>query len=116
MPEFKVTLRQGQKTWVEYVEADTLEDVLSFYKAISTARVVKIEQIVYKGSDEFVPDDGNYWRMVKVIARRDGVARQYLFHNVRLSITPQKLTELLKQHLKVANGKIEGVVTVLWKR
>ena len=116
MPEFKVTLRQGQKTWVEYVEADTWKDALSFYKTVSTARVVKIEQVVYRSNEEFVLDDGSYWKMAKVIARRDGIARQYLFHNIKLSITPQKLAELLKQYLRVANGKIEGVVTVLWKR
>ena len=117
MPEFKVTLRQGQKTWVEYVEAGSWEDVLAFYKAVTTAKVTKIEQIVYRGNErEFVPDDGRYWRAVKVIVRREGWARQYFFHNVRLSITPQKLSELLRQYLRVANGKIEGIVNVLWKR
>lgn len=117
MSEFKVTLRQGQKTWVEYVEANVWEDVLAFYKAVTTADIVKIEQIVYRNPKrEFIPDDGKYWKSVKVIVRRDGFARQYFFHNVRLSITPQKLSELLRQYLRVANGKIEGVVNVLWKR
>jgi hypothetical protein len=115
--EFKVTLRQGQKTFVEYVESDNWRDVLEFYKRISTAKVVKIEQIVYKSSDDFVPDDGNYWSLVKVIARsNNGYARQFVFHNVKLSIDQRDLSELVRQYLKVAGRPIEGLVTVLWKR
>jgi len=114
---FKVALRQGQKTWIEYIEAKSLEDVLNFYKAVSTAKVVRVEQIVYENENENVPlDDRSYWSIVKVIARRDGFSRQYLFHNVKLNIDTEKLAELMRQHLRVAGGKIEGVITVLWKR
>jgi len=115
--KFKVALRQGQKTWVEYVEAKSLEDVLSFYEAVSTAKVVRVEQIVYENENGNVPlDDRQYWSLVKVIARRDGFARQYLFHNLKLSIDAVKLAELMRSHLLVAGGKIEGVITSLWKR
>jgi len=114
---FKVALKQGQKTWVEYVEAETLEDVLNFYKAVSTAKVVRVEQILYEDTDKKIPfDDGNYYSLVKVIARREGFSRQYIFHNVRLSISAKDLANLMRSYLKVAGGKIEGVITVLWKK
>ena len=114
---FKVALKQGQKIWVGHIEADSLEDVLSFYKAVSTAKVVRVEQILYEDTDKKVPlDDRNYYSLVKVIARREGFCRQYIFHNVKLSVSFNELANLMRKHLKVAGGKIEGVVNVLWKR
>jgi len=114
--EFKVTLRQGQKTFVEYVEADNWRDVLEFYERVSTAKVVKIEQIVYK-SDGFVPDNGNYWGMVKFIVRSSsGYSRQYVFHNVKLSHDSRSLSDLVKRYLKVAGKSIDSILVVLWKR
>jgi hypothetical protein len=115
--KFKVSLKQGQKTWTEYIEADSLKDVLNFYRAVSTAKVVRVEQILYEDNSKEVPlDDRNYFSLVKVIARRDGFSRQYIFHNVKLSLSVKELADLMRQYLKVAGGKIEGVITVLWKR
>ena len=117
MAKFKVALKQGQKTWIEYVEADRVEDVLAFYKRVSAAKVVRIEKIVYEEPMGDVPlDDRRYWSLVKVIARRDGFSRQYVFHNLKLSVDGKNLAEAMRNYLKVAGGKIDGVITVLWKR
>jgi len=114
--KFKITLKQGQKTWVEYAEAGSLQDVLAFYKAVSTAKVIKVEQILYEDNGEVPLDDRKYYSLVKVIARREGFARQYIFHNVKLSISFNELADLMRKYLNVAGGKIEGVITVLWKK
>ena len=113
---YKVTLRLGAKTFVEYVEADSLNDVLSFYRAVSRAKVSKVELVLYEDNSEPPSDDVvNRWNLVKVIARRNGFSRQYIFHAVKRNLGLRELSEAMKRYLKVHNGRIEGILTVLWK-
>ncbi len=118
MAKYKVALKQGQKTWIEYVEADSVDDILGFYSLVSTAKVIRIEKIVYEASPDvsISVDDRKYWSLVKVIARRDMYSRQYIFHNLKLSMDSLKLAEYMRKYLKVAGGPIEGIITTLWKR
>ena len=113
---YKITLRLGAKTFVEYVEADSLNDVLNFYRAVSRAKVSKVELVVYEDNSEPPPDSiSDRWNLVKVIARRNGYSRQYIFHAVKRNLGLRELSEAMRRYLRVHNGRIEGVLTVLWK-
>jgi hypothetical protein len=115
--KFKVALKQGQKTWIEYIEAPSLEAVLSFYNQVSTAKVIRVEQIVYTSEGNPPLDDGRYYSLVKVIARNGaGQSKQFIFHNVRLFLNQRDLSSLIRRYLKVAGQPVEGVLTVLWKK
>ncbi len=114
MANFKVVLRLGEKTFTEYVEADSVEDILSFYSQVSEAEVIRIERVVYEKNA--VPQR-KYWSLVKVLARSNsGIARQYIFHGVKRSVSERDLVGAMKRFLKVGGKRIDGVITTLWKK
>ncbi len=107
-------MRLGEKTFTEYVEADSVEDILSFYSQVSEAEVIRIEKVVYEKN---VVPQRKYWSLVKVLAHSNsGIARQYIFHGVKSSVSERDLVGAMKSFLKVGGKRIDGVITTLWKK
>ena len=114
MANFKVSLRLGEKTIVEYVEADSVEDILVFYSQVSEAEVIRIEKVVYEKN---VVPQRKYWSLVKVLARSNsGIARQYIFHGVKRSVSERELLNAMRRFLRVEGQRIDSVLTTLWKK
>ncbi len=118
MPKYKVSLKQGSKTWVEYIETDNLQSLLDFYSQITTAKIKKVEEIVYEDpSNSFIIDDGNYWDYVKVFVRNKSTSKmkQYIFKHIKRNKNEKELASLFKQYLKIDGGKVDAVVSLIIK-
>ena len=117
MPIFRVQLKQGSRTIVNHIEADTWEDVKSFYDAVSTMKVTEILQVVYQSSDKNIPvDDFNYKKLYKAFISNDSrESRQIIVHNIKKSINEKDIVNYIKKYLKVAGKKVEGVRVSLFK-
>ena len=57
MPKYRVQLKQGSKTFVEHIEAKSLQAVLDFFALISTAKVTEVLKIEYEDTTKQPVDD-----------------------------------------------------------
>lgn len=118
MPLFRVQLKQGKRTIVENVEAKSLDALLAFYQAITTMEVKEVLRVEYLNPSETVPiDDFNYQSLVKTIAtdKETRRSRQFIFHNVKNSISEQELYSLMRTYLEVSGGSIDSITGTLFK-
>ncbi len=117
MPMYRVQLKQGSRTIVNHLEADSWEDILNFYNAVSTMQVSEILEVKYSNDTKPPIDDFNYKRLFKGIVRNDEehISRQIILHNIKNSIDSKDLANYIKQYLKIRGKKIDGVVTTLFR-
>jgi len=118
MPMFRVQLKQGSRTIVNHLEADSWEDILSFYNAVSTMKVTEILEVRYSSDGKPPIDDFNYKRLFKCIVRNEDthMSRQVILHNIKMSLSSKDVANYIKQYLKIAGKKIDGVLTTLFKQ
>jgi len=118
MPMFRVQLKQGSRTIVNHLEADSWEDILSFYNAVSTMKVSEILEVKYSDDKQPPIDDFNYKRLFKGIVRSEDlkISRQIILHNIKKSISVDELANYIKSYLKIRGNKIDGVLTTLFKQ
>ena len=117
MPMFRVQLKQGSRTIVNHIEADTWEDVKAFYDAVSTMKVTEILQVVYQSNEKSIPvDNFNYKKLYKAfMVNENRESRQIIVHNIKKSINEKDISNYIKQYLKIAGKKVEGVRVSLFK-
>jgi len=117
MPMYRVQLKQGSRTIVNHLEADSWEDILSFYNAVSTMKVTEILEVKYSDDNQPPIDDFNYKRLFKGIIRNEDlkISRQIILHNIKKSISVDELSNYIKSYLKIRGKKVDGVLTTLFK-
>jgi len=117
MPVYRVQLKQGSRTIVNHIEADSWQDVLNFFNAVSTMKVSEILEVKY--SDETKPpiDDFNYRKLFKGVIRNEDlhISKQIILHNIKNSVDINDLIGYIKQYLTIGGRKVDGVVTYLFK-
>ena len=88
MPFYRVQLKQGSRTIVNHLEADNWEDILNFYRAVSTMQVSEILEVKYKDETKPPIDDFNYKKLFKGFIRNEDarVSRQIIIHNIKKSV------------------------------
>ncbi|WP_456400159.1 hypothetical protein [Persephonella sp.] len=117
MPKYRVQLKQGKRTIVEYIESDSVNSVLSFYNSLTTMKVSQILEVKYIDESDPPVDDFSYFSVVKVICSNDyRQSRQFIFHNVKLTVDENKLSQLLKNHIQINSHKITSVVINMFRR
>lgn len=118
MPIFKVTQKQGSKTFVSEFEAKSAENLITFLKAVSTAKVSSIHQVVYSDSSSAPIDDFNYFSQFKGFVNNNDtrLSRQLLIHHIKLSVSQEELANLIRSHLVINNSKIDGISCTIFKK
>jgi hypothetical protein len=118
MPLFRVKLSQGSRTVVENVEAKSLTALLDFYQFITTMEVREVLKVEYLNPSEVIPiDDFNYDPLIKVMAKSDTVrkSRQFIFHNIKKTVSDEELFLKMSQCLEVAGSNIDSCFAPLRK-
>lgn len=117
MPKYRVQLKQGKRTITEYIEAKNLQALLNFYNTISTMQVSEVLKVEYEDKSNPPLDDFNYYSIVKVFARNSNrQMRQFIFHNVKPSISETDLINAIKTNLEINGFSVDSTVINLWKR
>ena len=117
MPMYRVQLKQGSRTIVNHIEADTWQDVLNFFNVVSTMKVSEILEVKYSDSSQPPIDDFNYKKLFKGIIRNDetSISRQIILHNIKSSLSINDLVGYIKQYLIIRGKRVDGVLTTLFK-
>ena len=115
---YRVQLKQGSRTIVNHLEADSWEDIKAFYEAVSTMRVTEILEVKYQYQGDTIPiDDFNYKKLYKGYIRNSEqrISRQIILHNIKKSISTNDLYPLIKKYLRINGFKVDGIHTNLFK-
>ena len=117
MPKYRVQLKQGKRTITEYIEAKDLNSLLAFYNTISTMQVSGVLKVEYENKSLPPVDDFNYYSIVKVFARNNNrQAKQFIFHNVKPSVSETDLINAIKSNLEINGFSVDSTIINLWKR
>lgn len=112
---FHVTLSQGRSDSLT-LEADSKNDILTFFNTVSTAIVSSIKQIVY--SKEYginfvnqAISKGLYYRKVLVVAKSKTKARVFTLYFVKKTATDELILKSF-QKLYIDDEKIEDIYNI----
>jgi len=118
MPHYKVQLKQGSRTIVEYIEAPSVSSVLSFYESITTMKVTEVLKIEYEYEGSVIPpDDFQYQKIYRALVKENstGSSRQVIFHNIKPSVSSTNMAALIKSHLEIGGMNVDSVLCNLMK-
>lgn len=118
MPNYKVQLKQGKRTIVEYIEAANVASVLQYYEAITTMKVTEILKIEYENLTDNIPvDDFNYTAIFKGFVKdtASNKTRQIIHHNLKTSIDFNDIASLIKSTIKIDGAAVDSVYCTLMK-
>ena len=117
MPKYRVQLKQGSKTFVEHIEAKSLQAVLDFFALISTAKVTEVLKVEYEDTTKQPVDDMNYYPVCKLMLSNSAnhVSRQVVVHNVKLTKNLTDVINASKQYLEVSGFPVTSSYSSLLK-
>lgn len=115
---FYVTLNQGRTDNV-YLYADSKEDILSFFNAVSTANVTIIKKVIYSkthlvntsGVRGFTPEPHN--EEIKVMYSTYNYTDMLTIRFPKQNITNDFLISKMKQFLRYKNESIIDVLSIV---
>ena len=117
MPKYRVQLKQGSKTYVEHIEAKSVQSVLDFFALLSTAKVTEILKLEYEDTTKQPVDDMNYYPVCKLMLANSEkhVSRQVIIHNVKSTKSIDDVLTAAKQHLEVSGFSVTSSYSSLLK-
>lgn len=118
MPMYRIQLKQGSRTIVNHLEANSWEDVLAFYEKVSTMKVTEILEVKYQYNGDTLPvDDFNYRKLFKGFIRNEEqrISRQIILHNIKKTVSLKELYQYILQYLKINGFRVDSVQTALFK-
>lgn len=120
MPNYKVQLKQGSRTIVEYIEATSVASVLEFYNQVTTMKVTEVLRVEYEVPEDSIipPDDFQYRKIYKALIKdtASNKSRQIILHNIKLTKTEVDLAAIIKTIVKIEGAGVDSVYCSLMKR
>ena len=118
MPLYRIQLKQGKRTVVEYVEGKSVTALLTFFEYITTMKVTEILRVEYSApEDTIIPiDDFVYDGLFKVFVKNDQrSSKQFIFHNIKKTVNDTELFAKMVECLEVGNLPITSCFSPLRK-
>ena len=117
MPLYRVQLKQGSRTIVNHIEANSVQNVLNFFNKVSTMKVSEILEVKYQDKTTPPIDDFNYKKLFKGFIRNEdaGISKQIVLQNIKHSVNEKEIYEACKKFLEINSQKVSGVYCSLFK-
>jgi hypothetical protein len=117
MPKYKIQLKQGKRTLVDYGEFKSVASVLAHYEAISTMKVTEILRVEYESDSNIPIDDFNYQSLFKGIIKNNDSrkSKQVIFHNIKNSIGENDIYNSCKQNMEIDSLRVDEITATLFK-
>lgn len=119
MPEVRIQLKQGSRTYVERGEFKSLASVLDFYNSLSTAQVTEVWGFSSPYKDITLPpaDDMAYFPMVKMIARNEQSQKsvQVVVRNVKLTKSSEDISIKIRECMEIQGLNIDATIATVFK-
>lgn len=119
MPELRIQLKQGSRTYVERGEFKSVQHCLDFYNTLSTAQVSEIWGGTSSYFDKTIPplDDMAYFPMVKLIARNEQSKKsiQVVIRNVKLTKNSSEISAKIKECMEIDTLNVDATIGTLFK-
>lgn len=118
MPRYKIQLKQGKRTLVEYGEYKSVSHVLQHFQNISTMKVTEILKVEYESDGVIPSDDFQYFSIFKGMIKNDDSrkSQQVIFHNIKLSVTEQTIYNSIKQNMEIDSLNVDSIYCSLFKK
>jgi len=117
LPKYKIQLKQGSKTYVQYGEFKSVDSCLLFYSTLSTAKVTEILRVEYENDTLPPVDDLQYFPIYKGFVRVSETrkSKQIIINHVKLSKNEGDIARLAVECCEVDGVAVDAVVTSLLK-
>lgn len=119
MPNFRIQLKQGARTYVERGEFKSVQHCLDFYNFLSTAQVCEIWGGTTPYFDKTLPplDDMAYFPMVKMIARNEQSQKsvQVVVRNVKLTRNSDEIALKVRECMEIEGLKVDATIATMFK-
>lgn len=117
MGKYKIQLKQGKRTLVEYGEFKSVEACLAFYQNLSTMQVSEILKVEYEDLSDAPIDDYNYRSLFKgIIKNTDSrTSQQIILHNIKLTKNENDIYHACMQYMEIKGLKVDAITASLFK-
>lgn len=118
MPKYKIQLKQGKRTLVEYGEFKSVDACLMFFQTLSTMKVTEILKVEYEDLSEHIPiDDFNYRSLCKLMIKNktSRVTKQVILHNIKMTKNENEIYMAMVENMEIDGLKVDGVTATLFK-
>lgn len=117
MSKYKIQLKQGKRTLVDYGEFKSVSHVLEHYRTLTTMKVSEISKVEFE--DESTPpvDDFNYFSLFKGIIKNkeSRKAKQVIFHNIKTNKGEDDIYNSCKQNMEIDGLNVDEIIATLFK-
>lgn len=118
MPKYRIQLKQGKRTLVEYGEFKSVDSCLMFYQTLTTMKVTEILKIEYEDITSHIPvDDFNYRSLCKLMIKNNTlrITQQVILHNIKMTKNENEIYMAMLEHMEINGLKVDGVTATLFK-
>lgn len=117
MPKYRVQLKQGSRTIVNHIEANSVAACLSFFESLTTMKVTEILKVEYENDTMPPPDDFAYFPVFKGIMHTNTrLAKQIIINNVKIGKNEQEIAIACKTFLEIEGANVDSLYNALFKQ
>lgn len=118
MPRYRIQLKQGKRTLVEYGEFKSLSSLLAHYETISTMKVTEVLKIEYENDSSIPADDFAYHSIFKAMIKNENarISQQVIFHNIKLNKSEVDIYNSIKANMEIDNLTVDSIYCTLFKK
>jgi|GEM_PF-6908672 len=113
MPKYKVKLSLGSRSLFEYVEANSIDNVIKFYNSTTSMQLVDIFEIERARVSKSIDNPTLYRDRVKFLTYSGNSFRVVLLYGVKSSHSISSITAKLLSNLLVNGKRVDRVIHVL---
>lgn len=117
MPKYKIQLKQGKRTLVDYGEFKSVNHALAHYNLISTMKVSEILKVEYEDLKTPPIDDYNYRSLFKGMIKNNTSrkVKQVIFHNIKMGKSENDIYNSCITNMEIDSLAVDSVTASLFK-
>lgn len=111
MPNYKVKLKSGSRSVIDYIEAKSTQDVISFFKNVTSMSLVEIvETVKLNVNFSKIDNPSTYWNYLKVKCENiDKEYKYFEFYSVKKSLSTNSIYSVIFNNFTVNSKAIKSI-------